>query len=168
MKRILLPVDGSTNSLEAVKHVVARFLSDSNMELHLFHVRTPFSKHIARFLNRRDLAAYHRDEAAKALKSARDLLDSRGVPYAVHVEMGDRAKLIASAARRLRANQIVMGTARKSSFTRMIEDSVTSRVLELTQVPVEVITGKSVSRLEKFGVPASAGAALAALVLAID
>lgn len=168
MKRILLPVDGSTNSLEAVKHVVARFLSDSNMELHLFHVRTPFSKHIARFLNRRDLAAYHRDEAAKALKSARDMLDSRGVPYAVHVEMGDRAKLIASAARRLRANQIVMGTARKSSFTRMIEDSVTSRVLELTQVPVEVITGKSVSRLEKFGVPASAGAALAALVLAID
>jgi len=168
MKRILLPIDGSTNSLEAVKHVAARFLGDSRLELHLLHVRTPFSKHVARFLNRRDLAAFHRDEAAKALKSARELLDSRGIPYAVHVEMGDKAKLIAGAAKRLRVSQIVMGTSRKSSFTRMIEDSVTSRVLELSQVPVEVVTGRTVSKLEKFGLPAGVSAMLAFLVLAID
>ncbi len=168
MKRVLLPVDGSKNSLEAVEHIVARFLNDSHQELHLLHVRTPFSKHIARFLQRRDLAAYHRDEAAKALKSARELLDARGIPYAVHVEMGDKAKIIASMARKLRASQIVMGTSRKSSFTRMIEDSVTSNVLGLTQVPVEIITGKAISPLERLGVPAAVGVVVASLLLTVD
>lgn len=168
MKRILLPIDGSKNSVDAVKHIVARFLSDSHQELHLLHVRTPFSKHIARFLNRRDLASFHRDEATKALKAARELLDARGIPYAVHVEMGDKAKVIASMARKLRASQIVMGTSRKSSFTRMLEDSVTSKVLELTPVPVEIVTGKSISPLERLGVPAGVGVMLAALLLAVD
>ena len=46
----------------------------------------------------------------------------------------------------MRASQIVMGTARKSSLTRMIEDSVTNRVLEKTDVPVEVIAGKGVAQ----------------------
>lgn len=168
MKRILLPIDGSRNSLDAVEHIVARFLSDSHQELHLLHVRTPFSKHIARFLRRKDLTAYHRDEATKALKSARELLDARGIPYAVHVEMGDKAKIIASMARKLRANQIVMGTSRKSSFTRMIEDSVTSNVLELTPVPVEIITGKAISSLERLGVPAAVGVVVASIILTID
>jgi YjbE family integral membrane protein len=168
MKRILLPVDGSKNSLDAVNHVVAGFLGNSHQELHLLHVRTPFSKHIARFLKRRDLATYHRDEATKALKAARERLDARGIPYAVHVEMGDKAKIIAAMARKLRAHQIVMGTSRKSSFTRMLEDSVTSKVLELTPVPVEFITGKSISPVERLGIPAGIGVVLATLFLAIE
>lgn len=68
----------------------------------------------------------------------------------------------------MRASQIVMGTARKSSLTRMIEDSVTNRVLEKTDVPVEVIAGKGVARIERIGVPATIGALFAALVLALD
>ena len=59
-----------------------------------------------------------------------------------------------------------MSTARKNSLTRMLEDSVTNRVLELTSVPVEVIAGENISRLERYGLPAVIGAALAALVLA--
>jgi hypothetical protein len=49
------------------------------------------------------------------------------------------------------------------SFTRMIEDSVTNKVLELTQVPVELIAGDAVSKVERFGIPAGSGAALALL-----
>jgi len=165
--RILLPIDGTSNSLEAARHVAARIRGDSRVELHLLHVRTPFSKHIARFLSRGDLDQYQRDEAAKALKPACALLDAQGIPFTVHVEMGDRAELIAAAARRLHVDQIVMGTSRKSSFTRMIEDSVTSRVLELTSVPVEVITGRAVSRLEKFGVPAGVSTVVALLLVTI-
>ena len=168
MKRILLPVDGSSNSLNAANHVIAAFAVDPAAELHLLHVCTPFSRHVARFTSRRGLADYHRETAAKALKSVRALLDRRGIPYAVHIEIGDKARTIAEAARRLRASRIVMGTARKSSLTRMLEDSVTSRVLQLAQVPVEVIAGKTVSRIERLGVPAGIGAAFAALVLALD
>jgi YjbE family integral membrane protein len=168
MKRILLPIDASSNSLKAVQHVMGRFVTDPDMELHLLHVCTPFSRHIARFVSRRNLAGYHRDEAAKAMAAARLMLDARGIPYASHVEIGDRAEIITATARRIRASQIVIGTARKNSLTRMIEDSVTNQVLEQTDVPVEVIAGEAVPRIERVGVPASIGAMLAALVLALD
>ena len=49
------------------------------------------------------------------------------------------------------SHHIVMGTARKNSITRMLEDSVTHRVLETTPVPVEVIAGDAVSQLGALG-----------------
>ena len=147
MKRILLPIDASSNSLKAVQHVMGRFVTDPDMELHLLHVCTPFSRHVARFVSRRNLAGFHRDEAAKAMAAARLMLDARGIPYASHVEIGDRAEIITATARRIRASQIVIGTARKNSLTRMIEDSVTNQVLEQTDVPVEVIAGEAVPRI---------------------
>lgn len=168
MKKILLPVDGSANSLQAVRHVVNQFLGDSAMEVHLLHVRTPLSQHIARFVSRRDRESFHREEAEQALAPARALLNQFGVPHADHVELGGKAATIHRMAQRLRVSRIVMGTARKNSVTRMLEDSVTSKVLEIAQVPVEVIAGQSVSNLEKFGVPAGVGAAVAFLLIATD
>src|SRR4029077_17651255 len=100
---------------------------------------------VAQFLSRRTRASFHRDEAEKALKPARELLERSGVPHATHVELGEKAPTIARVARRLHVNRIVMGTARRNSFTRMLEDSVINRVIDLTPVPVEVIAGDSVS-----------------------
>ena len=61
-----------------------------------------------------------------------------------------------------------MSTARKNSLTRMLEASVTNRVLELTTVPVELIAGDAVSNLERYGIPAGIGAAAALLLVAAD
>jgi len=169
MWKVLIPVDGSPNSLKAVRHVVNRYMGDSALEVHVLHVRTPLSQHVARFLNRNTRAAYHRDAAEKALASTRALLNQFGVPHAVHVELGDKAETIHRVAQRLRVDQIVIGTARQSSFTRMLQDSITNRVLEITQVPVEVVAGDAVSPLERYGLPASVGAAALALAyLAVD
>ena len=168
MMKILLPVDGSANALQAVRHVVNRFLGDSAMEVHLLHVRAPLSQHIARFVSRRDRENFHKDEAERALAPARDLLNQFGVPHAEHIELGEKAATIHRVAQRLRVNQIVMGTARKNSITRVLEDSVTNKVLEIAQVPVEVIAGRAVSKIEQFGVPAGVGAAVALLLVAAD
>jgi K+-sensing histidine kinase KdpD len=82
--------------------------------------------------------------------------------------LGERAETIDRVAQRLKATQIVMGTARKNSLTRLLQDSVTARVLEIARVPVEVIAGAHVSKFEKYGLPAGIGAALAALLMAAD
>jgi len=168
MERVLIPVDGSPNSLMAVRRVADSVRAGRALEVHVLHVRMPLSRHVARFASRRKRAAYHRDEAARALKPAREILERSGVAHAVHVELGDRARIIDRVARRLRASRIVMGTARKNSLTRMVEGSVTNRVIELSQVPVEVIPGESVSGLERFGVPAGIAVALALLYAAAD
>ena len=168
MLKVLVPVDGSRNSQHAVRHVINQFVKDSAMEVHLLNVQAPFSRHIAQFSSRKNRDSFHRDEAEKALRPVRQMLDSFGVPHTAHVEVGRKADVIAATARRLRCDHIVMSTARKNSLTRMLEASVTNRVLELTTVPVEVIAGDAVSKLERYGIPAGIGAGLALLLLAAD
>ena len=157
MMKILVPIDGERNSHFAVPHVIREFMKNRALEIHLLNVQSPLSWHIARFVSKRSRDDFHRDQAQKALRQARRALDGYGVPYSVHVEVGDKARLITETARRLGCDHIVMSTARKNSLTRMLEDSTTNNVLELTSVPVELIAGGAVSRLERFGIPAGIG-----------
>ena len=167
MTRILIPVGGTRNDSFAVQHVIKRFLNNTAMEVHLVNVQKPFSAYVAQFSSRRNRHDYHREQAEKALAPARAMLDKFSIPYAVHMEVGDKAALITETARRLRADEIVLATSRKNSLTRWVESSVTDRVLELTPVPVEVIAGDSMSNWERYGIP-SAIAAAAAMALAIE
>jgi hypothetical protein len=61
-----------------------------------------------------------------------------------------------------------MGTARKNSLTRMLEDSATDKVLRMTTVPVEVVAGESVSKWESWGVPAGVVGASSLMMMALD
>jgi Ca2+-transporting ATPase len=168
MLKVLIPVDGSRNCQFAVKHVIKEFMNNTAMEIHLLNVQPPFSRDIARFVSRKSLRDYHRDEAEKALGPIKQMLDGFSIPYSVHAEVGERAKIITDTARRLRCNQIVMSTARKNSLTRLVENSVTNRVLELTSVPVELIAGDAVSKWERYGIPAGIAAVLALMLAAAD
>ena len=85
----------------------------------------------------------------------------------MHIEVGERAECITAAAHRLRCDHIVISAARKNSLTRLVENSTTNRVLELTSVPVEVIAGDAVSRWERYGIPAGLGTLLALIVAAV-
>ena len=166
MLRVLVPVDGSRNSEYALRHVVNEFLKNSAMEIHLLNVQPPFSRHISQFIGSKTRDSFHHDEAEKALRPARQLVEKFGMPYSVHIKVGNKANIIVDEARRLRCQRIVMSTARKNSLTRMLEDSTTNKVLEKTSVPVEVIAGEAISKFERYGLPAGLGAALALLVAA--
>jgi len=166
MQKVLIPVDASPNSLLAVRRVISECVKNRGMEVHLLNVQAPFSRHIAQFASRKNRDSFHHDEAEMALRPARRLLNDAGVPHTAHIEIGRKAEVIAEAAGRLSCDHIVMSTARKNSLTRMLEASVTNRVLELTTVPVEVIVGDSVSRLERYGISAGIGGAVGLLWLA--
>jgi len=168
MLKLLVPVDGSRNSEFAVKQIIKDFMNNTAMEVHLLNVQPPFTRDIARFSSRRSRDGCLRDRAEKALLPIRQMLDSFGIPYSAHIEVGDRAECIAEAARRLHCDHIVMGTARKNSLTRLVEDSVTNKVIALTSVPVEVIAGNAVSKFERYGIPVALAAVIAAVLAAAD
>ena len=168
MLKLLVPVDGSDNALQAVRHVANRYFANSNLEVHLLHVRPPFSRHVSQFAGKKNRESFHQEMAERAIKPARELLNKHSIPHAVHMELGEKAVVIDRVAQRLRVDQIVMGTARKNSLARLLQDSVTNRVLEIARVPVEVVAGAGISKLEKYGLPAGIGAALAALIVAAD
>ena len=166
MHRVLVPVVGSRSDEHAIQHVTKRYFEDSALVIHLLNVRTPLSRDITQFLGREARDDYYREEGQKALKHACEMLEARRIPYATHVRMGDKAQTIVDEARRLDCDRIVMTTARKNSLTRMLEDSTTNRVLELTDVPVEIVSGAHVSKLEQIGVPVGVAAAIGMLVAA--
>jgi YjbE family integral membrane protein len=169
MLRVLVPFDGSPNALRALRHAVAEYQRHHELELHLLNVQPRLSRHIANYLSRHDRDAWHQAQAEAAMASANELVAKAGVPCQTHWSVGDRAQEICRQAERLGAHHIVMGTARKNSVTRMLEDSVTNRVLESTPVPVEVVAGDAVSRLERWGLPMGALAAIGGLVwLAVE
>ena len=168
MLKVLVPVDGGDNSMRAVRHAMAEYQRQHVLELHLLNVQPHLSRHVARFISRPDKNAWHRDQANLSLASATDLLTKAGVPHHVHWVVGDRAAEICRTAKQLEAHHIVMGTARKNSITRMLEDSVTNKVLEATPVPVEVVSGNAVSGWERWGLPAGVLSAGSLLWLAFD
>jgi YjbE family integral membrane protein len=167
MKKILVPVGESRNSLFAVRRVVKEFLADPAMEIHLLNVQMPLSRHVSQFVASGNRESFHRERAELALKPARELLQQHGIPFSEHTRLGERAAIIAEEAKRLRCDHILMSTARKNSLTRMLEASTTNRVLELTSVPVELVAGDAISKFERFAVPAGIGTALALVVASV-
>ncbi|HZZ91267.1 MAG TPA: YjbE family putative metal transport protein [Usitatibacter sp.] len=167
MNRVLVPVSDLPNSHHALERVIAEYRRNPSLEIHLLNVRRPLSRHVARFVRRSLREDYHHERAEVALEPARRMLDLQRVPYHAHVRVGDVARLIAAEARQLDCDRIVMSTARKGSLTRMLEDSTTERVLQLTTVPVELVVGDAVSKVERYGLPAAIALALAALAAAM-
>jgi YjbE family integral membrane protein len=167
MLKVLVPVDGSENSLRALRHAIDEYQRHHELEIHLLNVQPQLSRHIASFISRHDRDGWHTEKANAALAGARKLLGTAGIAHHVHWSLGDRAVEICRMAASLGAHHIVMGTARRNSLTRMLEDSATDKVLQLTTVPVEVVAGASASKWESWGVPAGVLGAGGLVLLAV-
>ena len=166
MLKVLVPVDGSSNSEHAVRHVLSEFRSNPAMEIHLLNVQPSFSRHITSFVDRSAVNEVHHEASEKALRPIRQMLDEAGAPYAVHFAVGDKATSIVETARQLQCDHIVVGTTRKNSLIRTVEGSVMNKVIELTTVPVIAIAGDAASGVERYGVPAGIGTGLTLLAVA--
>lgn len=166
MLKMLVPIDGSGNSRHAARHVEREFRRNPALDIHLINVQPPFSRYVTRWIDPKTVREAHDEASEQALRPIRQMLDAACVPYSVHVAVGDTAGAIAECARQLRCDHIVIGTARKHSLIRTVEDSVTNRLLELTTVPVVAIAGDRASKAERYGIPAGVGGGLAWLVAA--
>ena len=163
MPTLLLPCDGSAEALLAVRHVIAEVRRGSAHQVHLVNVQPPFSAYVARHVGPDARMDAHRERAEAALAGSRSLLDAADVPCQVHLEIGDKARCIASLAGRLGCERIVLATARRSGLVRFVANSLTSRILEHSTVPVEIINSNPAGALQRLGIPASVGAGLTLL-----
>jgi nucleotide-binding universal stress UspA family protein len=164
MQKILVPVDGSTHAMGAVRHVVAEYQRHRDLEVHLLNVQLRLPYHVTRFLDRSARHDWARQRAEAALAAAQDLLRQSGVPFVSHWASGERVATICDTAQRLGAHHIVLGSARHRPLARMLENSVTFRLLDLSAVPVEVVAGGAAPRWQAWGLPTGAMLAGAGLL----
>lgn len=130
----LMAVDGSANALRAVAHVAHVTLPAMRMDACALHL-----VHVAPWLSKEAAEAELAPRALAATLQARELLDANGLPWRLHVAMGDPAERILEQARRLEAACIVVGRRGLGTVESLLFGSVTGKILQLSHRPVLVV-----------------------------
>lgn len=136
-KNVLVPVDGSANSLRALKFAAERFRDSSHVQLLLLNVQPamPPSSHVKPAM----IKDHHKRMSEEALAPARALATRLGVVFDCYFRVGDPAEVIASFAARTRCAEIIMGTRGLGRIRGLLLGSVTTKVIHLAAVPVTLV-----------------------------
>jgi nucleotide-binding universal stress UspA family protein len=139
--KILIPVDGSANSLRAVDYVIDHLPALKEMpQLLLLNVQWNVATgNVKLFINQETINGYYRDQGMAALQSARAALDAAVLPYQYHISIGTPAEGIVQYADEQLVNQIVMGRQGQGGLQSLLLGSVVNKVLHLTNCPVLLI-----------------------------
>ncbi len=141
--RILVPVDGSTNSLNAVSFIATRTtLLGSNPDIELLNVQLPLPARACRLVGQDAIQRYYEDEAEKVFGPTRKILEKVGFKASESFVVGEPAPSIAKAAEKTGADLIVMGSRGQSALKGLFFGSVSNGVLAQTKCPMLVIRGK--------------------------
>jgi len=136
---ILVPVDGSAGSDEALRHGID-LAERYDAAVHLVYVVDEgIYGHYAGIdaVERAEEALEAAGEAT--LETARERVEAASVPVQTHVERAIPHEGIVDASRQVGADLIVMGTERRSDEYRYLLGSVTERVLHASVLPVHVV-----------------------------
>ena len=140
MQTILLPVDGSENSNRAVQRAITIAKESSDTQLLLVTAYPPIvSGNVKRFFSPEDIQAYYQEEGRNALIPAKTLLDEAGVPYEEEILVGPVAQTLADYAKKKKVDTIIMGTRGLGTVSGMLLGSVTTKVLNLVDIPVLLV-----------------------------
>lgn len=166
MTKVLIPVDGSNNSMMALKHAVNVY-GKEHAHFHLCNVQPFIYSHIGKFFNKQTISEWQAERAKMAAITASEFLEKKGISFSFTYVVGDKGEALRDEAQRLMCDRIVIGTSKKNTLSRLFENSTTAKLLEISDIPVEVVTGQSVSTLERWGIPAIGAGAATALVAAV-
>ena len=127
----LVAVDSSDNALRAVALAASQARTMNCCALHLIHVQPWLSKEAA------DAELAHR--ALGATARSRAMLDAAGLPWRLHVALGEPAERIIERAVQLHANGIVIGSRGLNVVESLLFGSVAYKIMHLSPVPVLVV-----------------------------
>lgn len=138
--KILLPVDGSACSDEAVAFVASRStLIGAQPEIELLNVQLPIPPRAARAVGSEIVRDFHDKDARAVLKPALATLAKAGLSASGRHRIGSPGATVAAAA--ADADLVVMGSHGHSSFKGLLFGSVTNAVLSGCRTPLLVMRG---------------------------
>lgn len=137
LKKILVPVDGSDHSLDAVHHAVdVAGLAGAEVILMTCHKPVPSSLGEPNFQEVLDRLVA---EADLILAQAQEPLQGTGLAVTTKTIAGDTAKLIVEVAEVEGVDLVVMGNRGLGGFSGLLLGSVTHKVLQSAPCPVTVV-----------------------------
>ena len=135
--KILLAVDGSKTSIDAVNFVIKHahwFSSRPQLEVVSAHAQISVPRFPGmRGIGKAQMQQYYEEEGGKRLAAAKKLLDQAGIRYEARVLVGNLAEVIAKHAKKTGCDLIVVGAP------QALIGSVSSKVMHLSEVPVLMV-----------------------------
>lgn len=139
--KILIPVDGSANSLRAVEYAIG--LATALREMPTFFLLNVqwnvATGNVKWFINQDTINDYYREQGTEALQKARDLLDVAGLAYQYHISVGTPAQTVVQYAEEQAVNLIVMGRQGESRLQSLLLGSVSGKVAQSASMPVMLV-----------------------------
>ena len=129
MLKALVPVDGSSNALCAVRHVIKLVQDREPLDIHLLNVQPPLHGDVTAFVLKGDVKAFHLEEGEKALQRACALLNEAGIAFTKHVYVGQAAQVIAECAGEMRCDKVIMGTHGRGTIAQLLMGSVSHEAI---------------------------------------
>ncbi len=140
---ILLAVDGSKHSLNAVSSIIshANWFKEPP-KVHLVFVHLPVPKVGGAFghgPSKEALEKYYTEEGEQALAEAKKMLDAARIPHSDAILVGQPEELIAQHATDEKCELICMGTRGLGAAASLVLGSVANKVLHSATVPVLLV-----------------------------
>lgn len=138
--KIMVAVDGSAASLDAVRHAIALVREGLRASLLLANVQEP--THLYEMVLARDLAMIERaaqDAGAHALQPAAALARAAGLEVETEIATGEPAHLLVEVAENFGCEMIVVGARGAGSLRNAVLGSVSTELLHSASMPVLVV-----------------------------
>jgi nucleotide-binding universal stress UspA family protein len=137
--RVLVATEGSAESLAAIKFAAGWIPADAEVRL---LVIVSYSSGVWPVTDGGTRTRLRR-AVDVAARPAREILDRAGLSTSVRYRFGNAAEEILAEVEEWEPRLLVMGRRKRRGLTRLIDASVSSRVLRRTQVPV-LVAGSTV------------------------
>lgn len=137
---ILVPVDGSEASLDAVHHALRLRRDGLHADFVLATVQEP--TYVYEMMIAPSTEVLERVTSAagiRALASAEAVFKAAGVAYQREIDSGDPAQTLLDIATRQRCDAIIMGARGRGSLRSALLGSVSQAVLHASPVPVTIV-----------------------------
>nr|WP_126664603.1 universal stress protein [Haloterrigena salifodinae] len=131
MRRILVPVDGSRQSLDALGHALETFPDDEIVVLHALN----FVEVVAS----ESSANQARERANEIFREVRTLADEYDHTVETETTEGDPGRAIVAYAADRDIDQIVIGSTGRTGLDRLLLGSVAELVARRAPVPVTIV-----------------------------
>ena len=140
--KILLAVDGSKPSLEAVQALIDHagwYREKPKVELVTVHLPVPKLPGMGAAVGKSQIEGYYRDEGETRLSPARKKLAAAGIPHEARVLVGPVAETIVKHAKTARCDIIYIGTRGMSEIGNALVGSTATKVLHIADTPVLLV-----------------------------
>jgi nucleotide-binding universal stress UspA family protein len=138
--KILVPVDGSSLSLDAVRHALALIRQGLRADLVLANVQAPASLYEMVVAHDPDVIKNVSEGAgAHLLEPARDLCRKAGVAFESEVVSGDPVNALCDLVEQYGCAQIVIGAHGKGALASALLGSISHALAHASPVPVTIV-----------------------------